>query len=428
MNIMQPIRLSQLSHGGGCGCKLAPSVLQELLSGHPVTTRYKQLLVGVETGDDAGVWELDNGTCVIATTDFFMPIVDDPHDFGRIAATNALSDIYAMGGAPIMALAILGMPVDKIPAEMVRKILEGGASICEVAGIPVAGGHSIDSPEPIYGLAVIGIGAKANIRRNCDAQTGDELILTKALGVGIYSAAFKKGALGRPAYDEFIATTTLLNRVGAELAKEPAVHAMTDVTGFGLLGHALEMARGADKTLTIDAEALPWLGEAAALAQQGFITGASGRNWKSYGTEVVLPDDTPEWQRQMLLRPANVRRPSCCMRAGSCRCAAQNDCCGGLSCRSHHRRGEGRRAARRDRGVAARPRRRRSAPRLTSRDTHSVRRIRRREFLHPPPARSVLQTARSRGLPFATPSGCFVRPAGSRRPCRSNGATSRRCL
>jgi selenide, water dikinase len=303
MNIMQPIRLSQLSHGGGCGCKLAPSVLQQLLSGHPATKPYKQLLVGVETGDDAGVWELDNGTCVIATTDFFMPMVDDPYDFGRIAATNAISDIYAMGGAPIMALAILGMPVDKIPAEMVRKILEGGASICETAGIPVAGGHSIDSPEPIYGLAVIGIGTKANIRRNSDARAGDKLILTKPLGVGIYSAAFKKGALGHAAYDEFIASTTLLNRVGAELAKDAAVHAMTDVTGFGLLGHALEMARGARKTLTIHADMLPWLNEAVALAQQGFITGASGRNWKSYGSEVVLPADTPEWRRQLYCDP-----------------------------------------------------------------------------------------------------------------------------
>ena len=282
---------------------LAPSVLQQLLSGMPAATPYRQLLVGVETGDDAGVWELDNGTCVIATTDFFMPMVDDPFDFGRIAATNAISDIYAMGGAPIMALAILGMPVDKIPTEMVRKILEGGASICAIAGIPVAGGHSIDLPEPIYGLAVVGIGSKANIRRNSDARAGDKLILTKPLGVGIYSAAFKKGALGRAAYDEFIATTTLLNRVGAELAKDAAVHAMTDVTGFGLLGHALEMARGAGKTLTIEAEALPWLNETAALAQQGFITGASGRNWKSYGTEVVLPDDTPEWRRLLYCDP-----------------------------------------------------------------------------------------------------------------------------
>lgn len=303
MNIMQPLRLSQLSHGGGCGCKLAPSVLQQLLSGHPTATPYKQLLVGVETGDDAGVWELDSGTCIIATTDFFMPMVDDPRDFGRIAATNALSDIYAMGGTPIMALAILGMPVDKIPTEMVRKILEGGASVCDAAGIPVAGGHSIDSPEPIYGLAVIGIAPKANIRRNGDAKTGDKLILTKALGVGIYSAAFKKGALSRTAYDEFMATTTLLNRIGGELAKDSAVHAMTDVTGFGLIGHALEMARGAGKTMTIKATELPWLEEAAALARKGFITGASGRNWKSYDADVVLPAGTPEWQRQLYCDP-----------------------------------------------------------------------------------------------------------------------------
>jgi len=303
MNILQPIRLSQLSHGGGCGCKLAPSVLQQLLSHHPTAKHYAGLLVGVETGDDAGVWELDGGTCVMATTDFFMPMVDDPTDFGRIAATNAMSDIYAMGGTPIMALAILGMPVDKIPPEMVRKILDGGATVCETAGIPVAGGHSIDSPEPIYGLAVIGIGTKTDIRRNCDARNGDRLILTKALGVGIYSAAFKKGALGRDAYDEFMATTTLLNRVGTELAKDAAVHAMTDVTGFGLLGHALEMARGAGKTIAISAKRLPFLAQAAALAQQGFVTGASGRNWKSYDTSVALPAGTPEWQRQLLCDP-----------------------------------------------------------------------------------------------------------------------------
>jgi selenide, water dikinase len=303
MNVMPQIRLSQLSHGGGCGCKLAPSVLQQLLSGAATATRYRQLLVGVETGDDAGVWELDDGTCVMATTDFFMPMVDDPYDFGRIAATNALSDIYAMGGTPIMALAILGMPVDKIPPAMVRKILEGGASVCETAGIPIAGGHSIDSPEPIYGLAVTGIGSKPNIRRNCDAQSGDRLILTKALGVGIYSAAFKKGALSRDAYDEFIATTTLPNRVGAELGKDKAVHAMTDVTGFGLLGHALEMARGAGKTIAIEANELPVLKEAVALAQQGFVTGASGRNWKSYDTSVTLPADTPEWRRQLYCDP-----------------------------------------------------------------------------------------------------------------------------
>jgi len=303
MNVLAQIRLSHLSHGGGCGCKLAPSVLQQLLSSHPATTPYKRLLVGVETGDDAAVWELDNGTCVIATTDFFMPMVDDPRDFGRIAATNAISDVYAMGGTPIFALAILGMPVDKIPPEMVRQILEGGASICETAGIPIAGGHSIDSPEPIYGLAVIGLAPKQNIRRNCDAQAGDKLILTKALGVGIYSAAFKKNALSRAAYDEFIATTTLLNRVGTTLAQDTDVHAMTDVTGFGLLGHALEMARGSHKTIALDCSELPFLKDAAALAQKGFITGASGRNWKSYDTSVTLPDGTPDWQRQLYCDP-----------------------------------------------------------------------------------------------------------------------------
>lgn len=303
MNFMQPIRLSHLSHGGGCGCKLAPSVLQQLLSSHPVATPYKQLLVGVETGDDAAVWELDNGTCIIATTDFFMPMVDEPRDFGRIAATNAISDVYAMGGTPIFALAILGMPVDKIPPEMVRQILEGGQSVCTTAGIPIAGGHSIDSPEPIYGLAVIGTAPKANIRRNSDAKPGDALILTKALGVGIYSAAFKKSALSRAAYDEFIASTCLLNKIGAKLGGNPDVHAVTDVTGFGLLGHALEMARGSGVTVNVKASALPLLNDAVSLAQQGFVTGASGRNWKSYDTSIALPAETPDWQRQILCDP-----------------------------------------------------------------------------------------------------------------------------
>src|ERR1700756_1637249 len=295
MDAIQPIRLSQLSHGGGCGCKLAPSVLQQLLLSHPTVSPYERLLVGVETGDDAAVWELDDGTCIIATTDFFMPMVDDPHDFGRIAATNAIADVYAMGGTPIMALAILGMPIDKVRPEMVRKILEGGASVCEAAGLPVAGGHSIDSPEPIYGLAVIGIGAKANIRRNSDAQDGDKLILTKPLGVGIYSAAFKKGALGREAYNEFMASTTLLNRVGAELAKDASVHAMTDVTGFGLFGHTMEMARGSNVTIVLKAASVPLLPEAAELVRQGFVTGASTRNWASYGDGVRLGPDFPDW-------------------------------------------------------------------------------------------------------------------------------------
>jgi selenide, water dikinase len=303
MNVIQQIRLSHLSHGGGCGCKLAPSVLQQLLSSHPTVTAYKQLLVGIETGDDAAVWELDNGTCIIATTDFFMPMVDDPYDFGRIAATNAISDVYAMGGTPIMALAILGMPVDKIPHEMVRKILEGGSSVCASVGIPVAGGHSIDSPEPIYGLAVIGTAPKTNIRRNSDARTGDKLILTKALGVGIYSAAFKKNALSRDAYEEFIASTTLLNRIGTWLGEDPAVHAMTDVTGFGLLGHALEMARGSRRTIVVRSSELPVLKHANEFAKIGIVTGASARNWKSYASMITLPSNIPEWRRQLYCDP-----------------------------------------------------------------------------------------------------------------------------
>jgi selenide,water dikinase len=264
-----PIRLTNLAHGGGCGCKLAPSVLQQLLAGQPATVPFAQLLVGTETGDDAAVWQIDDHQCVIATTDFFTPVVDDPLDFGRIAATNALSDIYAMGGKPIMALAILGMPLDKLPIETVRAILQGGASICAEAGIPVAGGHSIDSPEPIYGLVVIGLCSPADIRRNSGARPGDALILTKGIGVGVYSAAFKKEALSAGGYAEMVASTTLLNRVGAVLAQDADVHAVTDVTGFGLLGHGLELARGGGVSLDIRYDQIPFLTQAAALAEAG---------------------------------------------------------------------------------------------------------------------------------------------------------------
>jgi selenide,water dikinase len=302
MNVPQ-IRLTSLAHGGGCGCKLAPSVLQQLLGSHPVTNPYRQLLVGIETGDDAAVWQLDDNTCVIATTDFFMPMVDDAFDFGRIAATNALSDVYAMGGRPILALAILGMPVEKMPPELVRSILEGGASVCTAAGIPVAGGHSIDSPEPIYGLAVIGTCRPQDVRRNADARAGDAIILTKALGVGIYSAAIKKGMLAPEGYTEMIASTTQLNRIGAELARDPDVHAITDVTGFGLLGHALEMARGSGTTIAIDSAAVPLLTLAEKLAQAGCVTGASKRNWASYGASVTLPPAVADWQRDLLTDP-----------------------------------------------------------------------------------------------------------------------------
>ena len=297
------VRLTSLAHGGGCGCKLAPSVLQQLLGDQPVLQPYRELLVGTETGDDAAVWQLDDGTCIVATTDFFMPMVDDAQDFGRIAATNAISDVYAMGARPIFALAILGMPVDKVSTEMVRDILKGGAQVCASAGIPIAGGHSIDSPEPIYGLAVIGTCRAEDVRRNASAKAGDALILTKALGVGIYSAAFKKEALSPAAYAEMVASMTLLNRIGMDLAKDLAVHAMTDVTGFGLLGHALEMARGSKLSLIIHADDLALLSEAQQLAQQRFITGASTRNWMSYSDGVTLPPDCPEWQRHILTDP-----------------------------------------------------------------------------------------------------------------------------
>jgi selenide,water dikinase len=297
------VRLTDLAHGGGCGCKLAPSVLQQLLANQIAATPYAQLLVGTETGDDAAVWQIDDKNCIIATADFFMPVVDDPRDFGRIAAANAVSDIYAMGGKPIMALAILGMPLGKLPIETVRGILDGGASICAEAGFPIAGGHSIDSVEPIYGLAVIGLCSPGNVRRNSGACPGDALILTKGIGIGIYSAAFKKQALSEEAYAEMIASTTLLNRIGQVLGDKADVHCITDVTGFGLLGHSLEVARGSGVRLTMKQSRIPLLKEAKRLAQAGYITGASERNWASYGQQVVLPLELPAWQRALLTDP-----------------------------------------------------------------------------------------------------------------------------
>jgi selenide, water dikinase len=303
MDIASSPRLTDLAHGGGCGCKLAPAVLQDLLSKQPAAQPFAQLLVGNEMADDAAVWQIDDNTCVIATTDFFMPMVDDPYDFGRIAATNAISDIYAMGGKPILALAILGMPINKLEPEKIAKILEGGSAICAQAGIPVAGGHSIDSVEPIYGLAVIGLCRPEQLRRNGGVQPGDALILTKGIGVGIYSSAIKKNALPEGCYAEMVASTTLLNKVGVELAADPDVHALTDVTGFGILGHGLEMARASGLTLQLSLPQIPFLRRASELAQQGFITGASGRNWASYGGDVQLPESMPEWRRMLLADP-----------------------------------------------------------------------------------------------------------------------------
>ncbi|GAA5235344.1 selenide, water dikinase SelD [Verticiella sediminum] len=279
-------RLTSLAHGGGCGCKIAPGVLSGLLSRYAGPLAPPELLVGRETSDDAAVYRLNDEQALIATTDFFMPVVDDPFDFGRIAAANALSDVYAMGGRPILALAIVGMPVNVLPPEVIAEVLRGGESICAEAGIPVAGGHTIDSVEPIYGLAAMGLAHPRDIKRNCDAQAGDVLILGKPLGVGVLSAAFKQGLLDAAGYAAMIDSTTRLNRPGAEIARLPGVHAITDVTGFGLLGHALEMARGSQLQAHIDTARLPWLPAVPELAAAGVVTGASGRNWASYGDAV----------------------------------------------------------------------------------------------------------------------------------------------
>jgi selenide,water dikinase len=298
-----PIKLTQYSHGGGCGCKIAPAVLAQMLAAMPKPPLYPNLMVGTESSDDAAVYRLNDQQAVVVTTDFFMPIVDDAHDFGRIAATNAISDVYAMGATPILALAIVGMPIDKLPLEIIRDILAGGAAVCEAAGIPLAGGHSIDAPEPIYGLVAVGIGHPDHIKRNDRARDGDVLILGKPLGVGILSAAMKKGELSAEGYQEMISTTTQLNSVGAKLGGMPEVHAMTDVTGFALLGHLLEMCRGSKLGATIRYADLPILPIALQLAEQGYATGAAARNWTSYGAEVSLPSDFPEWKRKLLCDP-----------------------------------------------------------------------------------------------------------------------------
>lgn len=300
---MTPFRLTSLAHGGGCGCKLAPSVLQNMLKNQPDFGPFEHLLVGTETSDDAAVYELDNETCIIATTDFFMPMVDDPNTFGRIAATNAISDIYAMGGKPIMALAILGMPIDKMDPAIVGEILKGGREKAAAAGIAVAGGHSIDNPEPVYGLAVIGICKKHQIRLNAKARNGDKLILLKGLGIGVYSHAFKKDKLSSAAYLEMVSSMTLLNKIGTEFGNNDNVHAMTDVTGFGILGHGLEMAQGSNVEIVIHYSKLPFLKNAEALAKEGYFTGASHRNWDSYGEYIVLPDNFPDYKRNLLTDP-----------------------------------------------------------------------------------------------------------------------------
>ena len=297
------IALTRFSHGGGCGCKIAPGVLSEILSRSTPGIIPPQLLVGIETSDDAAVYQLNDEQALIATTDFFTPIVDDPFDFGRIAATNALSDVYAMGGTPIMALAIVGMPLDKLPLDVIGRVLEGGASVCREAGIPIAGGHSIDVLEPIYGLVALGLVHPKRVRRNADAKAGDVLILGKPLGVGLLSAALKKGLLGADGYAEMVRYTTQLNRVGSELAMIDAVHAITDVTGFGLAGHLLEICRGSRLGATVKLADLPWIETARAIAAQGIATGASGRNWAAYGQDVSWPDAGTAGEKALVTDP-----------------------------------------------------------------------------------------------------------------------------
>jgi len=296
-------RLTSLSHGGGCGCKIAPGVLSEILKGTAAMPIPKELMVGIETADDAAVYKLNDEQALIATTDFFMPIVDDPLDFGRIAATNAISDVYAMGGRPILALALVGMPINVLSTATIGRILEGGASVCRAAGIPIAGGHTIDSVEAIYGLVALGLVHPDHVKRNADAQPGDVLVLGKPIGVGVMSAALKKGQLGEAGYAQMIATTTKLNTPGPDLAALPGVHAITDVTGFGLAGHALEMARGAKCEVQLDWASVPQLPGVRQLASQGFVTGASGRNWAGYGHDVVLPSQFAPEDQALLTDP-----------------------------------------------------------------------------------------------------------------------------
>lgn len=297
------IKLTSFSHGGGCGCKIAPGVLAEILknsSGFPVP---KELMVGIETADDAAVYKLNDEQALIATTDFFMPIVDDPFDFGRIAATNAISDVYAMGGTPIMALALVGMPINKLPLETIGQIIKGGESICAEAGIPIAGGHTIDSVEPIYGLVVLGLVHPSKVKRNADAKAGDVLVLGKPLGVGVLSAALKKDKLDAEGYKAMIANTTKLNKPGKALSEMAGVHALTDVTGFGLLGHLLELARGAKLEAQLEMAKIPLLPGVEQLAHDGYFTGASGRNWEAYGKDVQLGAGVSQAQHMLLTDP-----------------------------------------------------------------------------------------------------------------------------
>ncbi len=303
MNPLAPLRLTSFSHGGGCGCKIAPGVLSQILKNHAGGMIPPELMVGIETADDAAVYRLNDEQALIATTDFFMPIVDDPYEFGRIAATNAISDVYAMGGRPIMALALVAMPINQLPVEVIAEIVRGGQDVCRAAGIPIAGGHTIDSVEPIYGLVAMGLVHPKRVRRNADARAGDVLVLGKPLGVGVLSAALKKEQLSETGYRQLIENTTQLNTPGMALSALDGVHALTDVTGFGLAGHALELARGAKLAAVVEWSKVPLLDNVVAMVAGGFVTGASGRNWAGYGADVELAAGLPVTAQDLLSDP-----------------------------------------------------------------------------------------------------------------------------
>ena len=301
MNAPERIRLTEFSHGGGCGCKIAPAVLSEMLATMPLRGLPQDLLVGTETADDAAIYRLNDTQALVATTDFFTPVVDDPYDFGRIAATNAISDVYAMGARPIMALALVGMPLEKLPVSVIRKVLEGGESVCAEAGIPIAGGHSIDTLEPIYGLVALGLVHPDKVKKNSSGKAGDVLILGKPLGIGILSAALKKGKLSAAGYAEMVQWTTKLNTPGEALAAMRDVHALTDVTGFGLAGHLLEICRGSGLSAEVDFDRIPVVSEALDWVKQGVATGASERNWKSYGQDIAWQGE--DWKQKLFTDP-----------------------------------------------------------------------------------------------------------------------------
>lgn len=290
----ETIKLTQYSHGGGCGCKIAPGVLEEILHSQYAFPDSNHLLVGNHSKDDAAAYDIGNGMAVISTTDFFMPIVNDPFDFGRIASANAISDVYAMGGKPIMAVAILGWPIDKLPASIARSVLDGSKTVCREAGIPLAGGHSIDAPEPIFGLAVTGIVDIKNLKQNNTAKEGDYLFLTKKIGVGIVSTSQKRELISEAHFQTLLQQLTKLNSIGELMGKLQGVNAMTDVTGFGLLGHLTEMAEGSGTTAEINFSAIPIINGALEYLAQKVIPGATMRNWKSVSEKVTFQNTSSE--------------------------------------------------------------------------------------------------------------------------------------